>query len=110
MNVAKIFLTAVAVALTAMLIAPAALADENQYLNKVATSTPTNRNLTRDQALALGNTACQAVRSAVAGGMTLGKARAEADRAVGYASQNMGLGLGEGDGMLLVDAAVDQLC
>ena len=34
----------------------------------------------------------------------------QGDQAVGYASQNMGLGLGEADGMLLVDAAVDQLC
>ena len=99
-----------AVALTAMLIAPTAQADENQYLNQVATSTATNRKLTRDQALALGNTACQAVRSAVANGMTLGKARAQADQAVGYASQKMGLDLGQADGMLLVDAAVAQLC
>lgn len=72
MNGTKIFLTAVAVALTAMLIAPAAQADENQHLNQVATSTATNGKLTRNQALALGNTACQAVRSAVANGMTLG--------------------------------------
>jgi hypothetical protein len=34
--------------------------------------------------------------------MTLGKARAQADQAVGYASQNMGLDLGRADGMLLV--------
>jgi hypothetical protein len=31
--------------------------------------------------------------------MTLGKARAQADQAVGYASQNMGLDLGRADGM-----------
>jgi hypothetical protein len=42
--------------------------------------------------------------------MTLGKARAQADQAVGYASQNMGLDLGQPDAMLLVDAAVAQLC
>ena len=110
MNGTKIFLTAVAVALTAMLIAPAAQADENQHLNQVATSTATNGKLTRNQALALGNTACQAVRSAVANGMTLGQARAQADQAVDYTSQNMGLFLGEADGMFLVDAAVAQLC
>jgi hypothetical protein len=33
--------------------------------------------------------------------MTLGKARAQADQAVGYASQDMGLDLGRADGMLL---------
>ena len=106
--VTKIFLTAVAVALTAMPIAPAAQADENQYLNQVANKLSVV--LTRNQALALGNTACQAVRSALGDGMTLGKARAQADQAVRYASQNMGLFLPEAQGMLLVDAAVDQLC
>ena len=110
MNGTKIFLIAVAVALTAMLIAPTAQADQNRYLNQVANSTATNRQLTRDQALALGNTACQAVRSAMANGMSLGNARSRADQAVGYASQNMGLDIGLGDGMLLVDAAVAQLC
>lgn len=64
MNGSKIFLTAVAVALTMMLIYPAAVADENQYLNQFATSTETNRKLTRNLALALGNTGWRAVRSA----------------------------------------------
>ncbi|MCV7401303.1 hypothetical protein H7K24_14190 [Mycobacterium fragae] len=108
MNGTKILLTAATVALTALLIAPAARADENQYLNQVANTVRVV--LTRSQALDLGNTACQAVRSAVANGATLGNARAQADQAVGYAQQNMGLGLSEADGMHLVDAAVDQLC
>jgi hypothetical protein len=59
------------------------------------------------EALALGNSTCLAVRSAV---VTLGKVRAQADQAVGYAQQKMGLGLSEADGMHPVDAAVDQLC
>lgn len=76
-----------------MLIAPAARADENQYLNQVADAVSVV--LTRSQALDLGNTACQTVHSSVANGMTLGKARAQADQAVGCAQQNMGLGLSE---------------
>jgi hypothetical protein len=108
MNGSKIFLTALAVALTAMLIAPAAQADENQYLNQV--NNKLGAVLTPSQALALGNTACKTVRSAVVNGTTLGNARAQADRAVGLASQNMGLDLSKGQAMLLVDAAVAQLC
>ena len=110
MSATKTFLTAVALALTAVFVAPVAQAGETQYLNEVAASTPMNRKLTRDQALALGNTACQAIRSAVAGGMPLAKARSQADDAVGRASQRMGLGLGLGDGMSLVSAAERQLC
>jgi hypothetical protein len=106
---AKTFMTApAAVALGAMLIAPAARADESQYLNQVANTLSVV--LTPSQALALGNSACQAVHSAVANGMTLGNARNQADQAVGYAQQDMGLNLTMADGMHLVDAAVDQLC
>jgi len=108
MNATKIFLTTSVAALTAIFIAPAASADENQYLAQVANNLSVA--LTASQALSLGNTACQSVRSAVANGMTLGKARAQADQAVGYAQQKMGLGLSEADGSHLVDAAVDQLC
>ncbi|OMC32017.1 hypothetical protein A5739_11400 [Mycobacterium colombiense] len=108
MNAIKIFLITPVAALTAVLAAPLAWADENQYLAQVANNLSVV--LTPSQALSLGNSACQAVRSAVSNGMTLGKARAQADQAVGYAQQKMGLGLSEADGSHLVDAAVDQLC
>lgn len=104
-----IFVTAPLTALAAVLIAPAAWADENQYLTQVANS-HLSVVLTPSEAISLGNSACQTVRSAVANGMSLGTARAEADQAVGYAQQKMGLGLNEADGSHLVDAAVDQLC
>jgi len=88
--------------------APIACADENMYLNQVANTLSVS--LTPSQALKLGNVACKAVHSATANGMTLGKARAAADDAVGWAQNDMGLGLSMADGMHLVDAAVDQLC
>lgn len=91
-----------------MLTAPAAHADEVQYLDQVANKVSVV--VKPSQALSLGNTVCQTVRSAMANGMSLGKARAQADQAVGWAQQEMGLGLSEADGMFLVDAAVDQLC
>ncbi len=88
--------------------APIACADESMYLNQVANTLSVY--LTPSQALKLGNVACKAVHSATANGMTLGKARAAADDAVGWAQSDMGLGLSMADGMHLVDAAVDQLC
>lgn len=93
---------------TVLLIAPAASADENQYLTQVANNVRVA--LTRSQAISLGNSACRAVRSAVANGMSVGEGRSQADQAVGYAQEKMGLGLSEADGSHLVDAAVDQLC
>jgi hypothetical protein len=104
----RVFLPAVAVIVTAMLSTPVGRADENHYLAQVADTIGVA--LPPSQALALGNTVCQAVRSAMANGMTLGDARHQADQAVGYAQQDMGLNLTMADGMHLVDAAVDQLC
>ena len=54
--------------------------------------------------------ACQAVRSAMANGMTLRIARHQADQAIGYVQQDMGLNLSVAYGMHLGDAAVGQLC
>jgi len=99
---------AFAMAASALLSTPAARADENMFLNQVADTLSVS--LKPSQALSLGNTACKAVRSAMASGMTLGAARAQADETVGYAQQDMGLSLSMADGMQLVDAAVDQLC
>jgi len=104
----RILLIGVAAIVATMLTAPDSRADENQYLAQIADAL--NGKLTSSQAVTLGDTACQAVRSAMANGMTLGKARSQADEAVGYAQQDMGLNLTMADGMHLVDAAVDQLC
>ena len=101
-------LTVLAIIATALFGAPVVQADENIYLKKVANTLSVS--LTPSQALALGNTACKVVRSAMANGMTLGNARNQADQAVGRAQNEMGLGLSMADGMHLVDAAVDQLC
>ncbi|MBB3606612.1 hypothetical protein FHT40_006303 [Mycolicibacterium sp. BK556] len=104
----EIAVCALALAPALMLTSPVAKADEVQYLNQVASKVSVV--VEPSQALSLGNTVCQTVRSAMANGMSLGKARAQADQAVGWAQQKMGLGLSEADGMFLTDAAVDQLC
>lgn len=104
----KTALMAAVVPVILLLCAPGAHADENQYLNQVAKTVSTP--LVPSQALSLGNTVCKTVQSAVANGMTVGNARAQADAAVGRAQNAMGLSMSMADGMHLVDAAVDQLC
>ena len=46
----------------------------------------------------------------MANGMTLRNARHQADQAIGYVQQDMGLNLSVAYGMHLGDAAVGQLC
>ncbi|WP_207573536.1 hypothetical protein, partial [Mycolicibacterium chubuense] len=54
--------------------------------------------------------ACDAIRDGVNSGLSFGSARAKADKAVGWAQQDMGLSLSMPDGMFLVEAAEHQLC
>jgi hypothetical protein len=68
------------------------------------------RMTTNAQAVKLGNVACAAIRDGINSGLSMGKARSQADQAVGYASQSLGVGLSEADGMNLVDIADQQLC
>lgn len=88
--------------------APLANANAEFYLEEVRAKVDIP--LTDDQAIQLGNVACAALRAGVEKGLTFGKARNEADQAVGYASQQLGLGLSMPDGMFLVEAAEGQLC
>ncbi len=88
--------------------APAAHADQEHYLSEVQSKVQAP--LTNAQALKLGNVACAAIRDGINSGLSMGKARSQADQAVGYASQNLGVGLSEADGMNLVDIAENQLC
>ncbi|PRC49419.1 hypothetical protein C6A85_74810 [Mycobacterium sp. ITM-2017-0098] len=92
----------------AILAAPAAQASVEFYLAEVRdkVSTP----LIDAEAIQLGNVACEALRVGVEKGLTFGKARHEADQAVGYTSRQLGLELTMADGMFLVEAAEDQLC
>lgn len=66
--------------------------------------------LTDAQAIHLGNVACDALRAGVQNGLSFGKARHEADNAVGWAQRDLGLSLTLADGMNLVGTAEDQLC
>jgi hypothetical protein len=88
--------------------APAAHADQQHYLGEVQSKVQAP--LTNAQALKLGNVACAAIRDGINSGLSMGKARSQADQAVGYASQSLGVGLSEADGMNLVDIADQQLC
>lgn len=88
--------------------APAAHADQQHYLSEVQSKV--RAPLTDAQALKLGNAACAAIRDGINSGLSMGKARSQADQAVGYASQSLGVGLTEADGMNLVNIAEQQLC
>ncbi|OBF92363.1 hypothetical protein A5790_14570 [Mycobacterium sp. 852002-51152_SCH6134967] len=89
--------------------APApALADEGMYLTEVRKNVKAS--LTDGQAFQLGQVACEAIRDGLNAGLSFGSARANADRAVGRAQNEMGLSLSMPDGMFLVEAAEHQLC
>lgn len=92
----------------AVVTAPHSVATEGIYLEEVRAKVTAP--VTDTQAIQLGNIACAALRAGVEKGLTFGKARHEADQAVGYASQQLGLGLSMPDGMFLVEAAEGQLC
>ena len=92
----------------AIFTAPHSVATVDFFLKEVRAKV--DAPLTDAQAIQLGNVACTALRAGVAKGLTFGKARHEADQAVGYASQQLGLGLSMPDGMFLVEAAEGQLC
>lgn len=88
--------------------APQAVASVEFYLQEVRAKV--DAPLTDAQAIELGNVACSALRAGLESGLTFGKSRHQADQAVGYASQRLGLSLSMPDGMFLVEAAEDQLC
>jgi hypothetical protein len=87
---------------------PHAHATTEAYLDEVRATV--RYPLTDQQALRLGNIACQAMRAGIEQGLAFGKARHQADQAVGYAQRQLGLSLTMADGMLLVQAAEHQLC
>jgi hypothetical protein len=90
---------------------PVADASPDLYLNEVRSTV--RAPLSDQEALSLGNVACDAMRAALADGLTMGEARHKADQAVGWGQhrlRNGGMGLTEADGMHLVDAADQQLC
>lgn len=101
-------LVGVSLGATALLIAPTAAASAELYLQEVRAKVEAP--LTDAEAIELGNVACGALSAGVQSGLTFGKARYQADQAVGYASQRLGVGLSMPDGMFLVEAAEDQLC
>lgn len=100
-----VLLASVGVAISAP---PPAFADENMYLTEVRKKVKAS--LTDAQAFRLGQVACEAIRDGVDSGLSFGSARANADRAVGRAQNQMGLSLSMPDGMFLVEAAEHQLC
>jgi hypothetical protein len=87
-------------------------ASDDFYLDEVRAKVEAP--LTEAEALQLGKVACDAMRAGLADGLTFGQARHEADQAVGYAAQQLGIdggiGLSLADGMFLVEAAENQLC
>ena len=100
-----------AVLLTTLGTAPVADASPDLYLGEVRATV--RAPLSDQEAVSLGNVACDAMRAALAAGLTMGQARHQADQAVGYAQHRVctgGMGLTEADGMHLVDAAEHQLC
>ena len=109
-TLAKNWLAATAALLVTGLLstAPAAEADQNMYLNEIDQRIDTP--LSIEQALQLGQVACNAIRQGINAGLSMGKARAQADEAVGQAQNSMGIGLNMAEGMFLVEAAEDQLC
>jgi hypothetical protein len=88
--------------------APAASADEGMFLDEVHQKV--DYPLTDAQAFSLGHTACDAIRDGINSGLSLGKSRAKADQAVGWAQNGMGLSMDLADGMFLTEAAEHQLC
>jgi hypothetical protein len=103
--------TVSAVLLMALGTAPVADASPDLYLCEVQATV--RAPLSDQEALSLGNVACDAMRAALADGLTMGEARHKADQAVGWGQHRVrdgGMGLTEADGMHLVDAAEHQLC
>jgi hypothetical protein len=95
----------VSAVLSALIAAPVAGATVDLYLDEVRANV--DAPLTDAEALQLGNVACDAMRAGLAEGLTFGKARHQADQAVGYAQSQLGLNLSMADGMFLVEAAED---
>lgn len=104
----KLLLALLASVGVAMSAPGAASADEGMYLIEVRKKVKAS--LTDAQAFQLGHVACEAIRDGVNAGLSFGSARANADRAVGRAQNQMGLSLSMPDGMFLVEAAEGQLC
>lgn len=92
--------------------APLAIADESTYLNQMRQQRKLHVDLTNSQLLRLGYVACEALRAGVSSGMSLGKARAQADRAVAAtATGRLGLSyIDRASVMHITQDAEDYLC
>ena len=88
--------------------APVASADQNMYLNELQGQLFVP--LTNNQALQLGNAGCGAMRSAINSGMSMGKARHQADLAVANAAQQIGITIDLASAMHVTEAAEHNLC
>jgi hypothetical protein len=109
MRQARLIVVAVAAGLTvAITTAGTSSADGVHYLEEVHAKV--RAPMTDAQAIGLGRVACDAIRDGVNTGLSFGSARAQADKAVGWAQRDMGLSMSMADGMFLVEAAEDQLC
>lgn len=106
---AQLIVAAVATGATlAITTAGASSADDVHYLEEVYAKV--RAPMTDAQAFRLGRVACDAIRDGVNAGLSFGSARAQADKAVGWAQRDMGQSLSMADGMFLVEAAEHQLC
>lgn len=87
---------------------PTAYADENTFYSEIAQKVDTP--LTNTQAMYLGMLACNTIRDGISAGLSTPQARAKADSAVGWAQNDMGIGLSQDEGKSVVEVAENHLC
>lgn len=90
--------------------APTAHADESMYLQQVREPNKLFISVTNRQLLTLGYAACDAMRSAIKGGMSMAHARAQADQTVARTAHSMGLESDRASNMNITQEAEHNLC
>lgn len=89
---------------------PTARAAENGYLRQLRQPNMLFISATDRQLLALGRTACNAMRSALDAGAPIARARSQADQAVAMAAHAMGLESDRASNMHITEEAERHLC